>query len=422
MGIPFYVASLIKSHKHIQRDVKDELFTDVLAIDFNCFIHTYLKASNPIGSIMVALDELLKLVWARNVYIAFDGLVPYAKMVQQRYRRFRKPDGVEGFDKHQISPGTPFMRELAETLRFLFPHVVVSDTLERGEGEHKIFQWLRTLPEKDRKTICIYGLDADLILIAMAQSQLGDICLLREKQKEEGFSTFHINALKQALPIPADQFVRMSILCFGNDFMPNLAMFSLREDGYTRALFYIQQSTFAQAAQDEKKILLKRGKDSDRRILAPDGHALESRMALHLFDGVLDWEPVCYAFWKTYEWTYHYFTTSEVLDWNWVYPYPEAPLVATLEDFGRMTHFVWEHPEPTFTIDDQLQFILPEHSLKKSGLETKHEDELYNEDTDTRHPWMRRFVWETDPYMSLPWGKLTSGTETRPALTVECLR
>jgi 5'-3' exonuclease len=407
MGIPYYVASLIKSHKHIQKDVT-RVEADVLGIDFNCFIHTYLKASNPIGSIVVALHELLtNVVQAKKVYIAFDGLVPMAKMVQQRYRRFRRADKTEDFDKHQISPGTPYMKELAKTLRFIFPDVIISDTLERGEGEHKIFLWLRTLPENERRNICIYGLDADLVLIALAQSDVGDIRLLREKQ-DEGFSTFSVSGLKAVLPLDVEQYLRMSIMCFGNDFMPNLPMFSLREDGYARALFYADKDT---AHKDELKVFLKRAKESDRRIVAADGHALEQRYACHLMDGVLDWEPVVRAFWKTFAWTMHYFKTSEVLDWEWYYPYPEAPLMTVLNDYEIFAEFTWEHPEPKFTVEDQLRFILPSHSLTATGLSSVHPDELYDEQRDTRHPFMKRFAWECDPYMSLPCGQLTSVSE-----------
>ena len=410
MGIPYYVASLIRSHKHIQQNLgSDPLDVDVLGIDFNCFIHHYLNAENPIGSIVVALNELLtQTVRSKKVYIAFDGLVPYAKMVQQRYRRMRRGD-PGAFDKHQISPGTPFMKELAMTLKFMYPDIVVSDTLEPGEGEHKIFTWLRTLPDSERKNICIYGLDADLVLIALAQNHLGSIVLLRETE-ERGFSTLSVNGLANVLPLDKETYIKMSIMCFGNDFMPNLAMFSLREDGYSRAIYYANRND---ADKDEKKILLKRAKDHDRRIVAPDGLALEQRFGCQVMDGVLDWEPVCEAFWKTYEWTYHYFTTSEVLDWEWYYPYPEAPLLETIECYERPTAFTWDHPNPTMTVEDQLKFILPEHSLRKATLEPITPDELYDEETETRHPWMKRFAWECDPWVSLPHGKLTTVTECR---------
>jgi 5'-3' exonuclease len=343
MGIPYYVASLIRSHKHIQQKCGNApLDVDVLGIDFNCFIHRYLRADNPIGSLVVALHELLtKTVRAKKVYIAFDGLVPYAKMVQQRYRRMRRGDTGE-FDKHQISPGTPFMKKLAATLRFIFPEATTSCTLERGEGEHKIFTWLQGMNPDQRKTICVYGLDADLVLISLAQSKLGDIQLLREMDDKAGnqlgFSTLSVTALSKVLPLDLDSYIKMSILNFGNDFMPNIGMFSLREDGYPRAIYHATHATAT--GLDEKKTLMKRAKDSDRKIVSADGHAMESRVACHLMDGVVNWEPVCYAFWKTYAWTYHYFTTSEVLDWEWYYPYPEAPMLQTMEEYEKPTEFV----------------------------------------------------------------------------------
>lgn len=404
MGIPYYVASLVRSHKHIQRSCS-RIETDVFALDFNCFIHKYLKADNPVGSIVAALEDMLTtLVYSKKIYLAFDGLVPYAKMVQQRYRRMRKQEPAE-FDKHQISPGTPFMKELANTIRTRFPNILVSDTLEPGEGEHKMFRWFRTLLEDERKSICIYGLDADLVLIAIAQSHLGRIEILREKE-DDTFATISIPALMEVLPLDPETYVRTSILYFGNDFMPTVAMFSLREEGYARAIYYGKNPSL-NPAKDEKKVLLKRAKNTDKHIVAQDGCALETRFSLHCMDGVLDWEPVVHAFWKTYEWTYHYFTTSEILDWRWYYPYPEAPLMETLDSYERPTSFTWDCPTPDYTLEDQLQFILPSRSL--GDVPQKYPDELYHEETENRHPWMKRFAWECDPYISLPW-ELTTVT------------
>lgn len=414
MGIPFYIASLLKSHKHIQQNCGNRVLEyDSLGIDFNCFIHKYLREDNPVGSIVAALEDLLtQVVRAKHVYIAFDGLVPYAKMVQQRYRRMRKGD-AGGFDKHQISPGTPFMKDLAETLKFLYPNVTISGTDEPGEGEHKIFLWLRSLPAEERKRICIYGLDADLVLIAIAQSHLGHMEVIRERE-DNGFATISIPVLMSVLPVDPDTYVRASILLFGNDFLPNFAMFSLREDGYNRAMHYLKGPGLKAAVGDELKVLKKRAKDADRRIVSTDCHALESRFALHMMDGVIDWEPVVYAFKKTYEWVLHYFTTSEVLDWCWYYPYPEAPLFSTWDEFPVTGDFVWDTPEPPYTVEDQLRFILPERSLRAAGLEPQIPDELYEEGVDSRHPWMRRFAWECDPYISVPLGRLTTATEVRP--------
>jgi hypothetical protein len=95
----------------------------------------------------------------------------------------------------------------------------------------------------------------------------------------------------------------------------------------------------------------------------------------------------------------------------WVYPYPEAPLLSTLADYDRPESFVWEHPEPSFSVSDQLTFILPEESLIAAGLSPKYPDELYDEATETRHRWMRRFAWESDPWVSLPMGQMTTVSE-----------
>ena len=405
MGIPYYVASLLRTHKHIQKDVGDTaLECDALGLDFNAFIHTYLKPENPIGSIVVALRNFLRdVARGKRVLIACDGLVPYAKIVQQRYRRMKNPEPSE-FDKNQISPGTPFMQELEDTLRFCFPECVLSGTDEPGEGEHKIFRWLRTMEPDDRKKILIYGMDADLVLISVAQSDLGFIKLIREN-REAGYSTFDITSLCRVLPLEPEEWVHMCVFCFGNDFMPAIAMFSLREDGYARAVHYMTKKTLEGAADDELKVLAKRAKETDRHIVSHDGHAIESRMALHLMDGVVDWSKVVYAFQKTLAWTLHYFKTSEVLDWCWHYPYAEAPLLAAIVENDPITGFTWDNPTPPFGIQEQLDFILPGRG--------KYPDELYEEGRDSRHKWMKAYSWETDPFISLPWNPMQEPTRVR---------
>jgi 5'-3' exoribonuclease 1 len=164
-----------------------------------------------------------------------DGLVPYGKMVQQRYRRFKIKEESE-FDRNQISPDTPYMRELEQKIRSKFPDIILSSTQEPGEGEHKIFNELR---KKERKSICVYGLDADLILLSMFNSST-EFTLLREStefnDKSSEFTLLSIPKLIEQLPIPLEQYLHLCVLCFGNDFMPNIGMFSLREDGYSRAL------------------------------------------------------------------------------------------------------------------------------------------------------------------------------------------
>jgi 5'-3' exonuclease len=159
-----------------------------------------------------------------------DGLVPYGKIVQQRYRRMRiKESGI--FDRNQISPDTPYMRELEQALRARFPYAIISGTNLEGEGEHKMIIELKKLTPERRRSICVYGLDADLILIALQHHKLSDphkFHLLREsaefndpKLKTAEFASLNIWNLLKELPLRIDQYIALSILCFGNDFMPN---------------------------------------------------------------------------------------------------------------------------------------------------------------------------------------------------------
>ncbi|KAK7980759.1 hypothetical protein PG989_013216 [Apiospora arundinis] len=148
--------------------------------------------------------------------IAIDGVAPRAKMNQQRSRRFRSaqeaqekaadkeehykmlkkqnggvlpPETLEAmtkkaFDSNSITPGTPFMDILAGSLRYWCAYklntdagwanmkVIISDASIPGEGEHKIMNFVRSQrasPDHDPNTKhVIYGLDADLIMLALA--------------------------------------------------------------------------------------------------------------------------------------------------------------------------------------------------------------------------------------------------------------
>ena len=71
-------------------------------------------------------------------------------------------------------------------------HILLSDSNEPGEGEHKIIEYLRHTDTSDR-TVSIYGLDADLIMLCMS-SKKDKILLLREAV--EFNNTIHINGYK----------------------------------------------------------------------------------------------------------------------------------------------------------------------------------------------------------------------------------
>jgi len=429
MGIPFYFASLSKSHKGIIEAVKKNLpmEVDVFVVDFNCLIHRYLKDEDPIHSILEALEHIMNTICkSKQLVIAMDGLVPYAKIVQQRFRRMRiKEEGHGPFDRNQISPDTPYMRELEIALRAKFPYAIVNGTGITGEGEHKLIHELRKMPPEQRRTISIYGLDADLILISLQHHALSNphgMWLLREsaefndpKLKQAEFATLSIWKLLRELPMPIEQYMALGILCFGNDFIPNLGMFSLREDGYDRALHTYNEAgnpdllksegrhTFLNFAAAKEMGVFKeriglRKRPEEKAILGKDIKLFSHKYGLHVLDGVTNMKPVVEAYWKTFHWTWHYFKTGQPLNWYWVYPYADAPLLCDIVAYDEYTI---QHPKKlNFNVNRQLQFIMPHSSLRAAKRRILYPDELHSE---TRNPWMKRHDWEMKPRISLPW-------------------
>lgn len=83
-------------------------------------------------------------------------------------------------------------------------------------------------------------------------------------------------------------------------------MFSLREDGYARALHYKLTFNAERIGEEETRLLQsrihKRNRAEEQSLLGSD---LERRVGIQLFDGVRDWSPVVYAYWKTVAWTLH---------------------------------------------------------------------------------------------------------------------
>lgn len=425
MGIPYYFASLLRTHKHAVQSVRMKIEPDILAIDFNCLIHFYLDDENPVESVLAGLQMILNDICnpTKHLYIAMDGLVPYAKIVQQRYRRMKINKETPVFDRNQISPDTPYMKELAQAVRAKFPNVLLSDTGEPGEGEHKIFRWLKALESSQRKNVCIYGLDADLILLCMANVHLTDTMkLLRESSELQGsvtpFSTLNVDVLRKVLPFDHEQYIRMCCLCFGNDFLPPLSMFSLREDGYNRAIHTYQtagypdlrtpagRKTFLEVAvQQESKVLMdrtrKREQPFESAIVVADSSFLKERYAVHLLDGIANVRSAVESFWMTYEWVLSYFFDNECPHWDWYYPFAEPPLISMLLEYPLETQRTTKGC--SFGTTQQLKVILPSASLRKTKKRVVYSDEFYDEATGTRPPWMKKFQWECDPLISIPW-------------------
>lgn len=294
MGIPSYYKRLIDTVPGL---VSKGHPTGIqwLFMDFNCLIyHCLHRDDTPIYPgdadkdawetlfldciVTYCLKVIKEVQPTKGVFIAIDGVVPMAKMRQQRLRRFKSAwmtkngvgevkkdiDGnpIPVWDRNAITPGTMFMKKLREKLeKMISKHGKktwkLSSSDEPGEGEHKIIQEWRTGHYSG--DFAVYGLDADLIVLSILgreQLQLSNrIFLFREEVQagkmvyndigEEEFEWFSIDTLRNWLATGWDDAETQSTFilqyCFamsvlGNDFLPTSLGLKIRDDGHTELL------------------------------------------------------------------------------------------------------------------------------------------------------------------------------------------
>ena len=204
MGIPSYFSYTVKNHPRIiKKYIKNVLKVDNLYLDCNSIIYdayskiTFDTLTEAIGitiikQVIAKIESYISIVEPqKTVIVAFDGVAPVAKLEQQRQRRYKsnyqnaysrqifKKVEPDVWNTTAITPGTIFMAELNKmvTEHFLkinllktnpLKNVIVNGSDIPGEGEHKLFEYIRLNPEKHlNETSVIYGLDADLIMLSI---------------------------------------------------------------------------------------------------------------------------------------------------------------------------------------------------------------------------------------------------------------
>jgi len=197
--------------------------------------------------------EVWRVAGKPKVFLAVDGVVPMAKIRQQRVRRFKsawlqKNNATQEWDKNAITPGTEFMDKLTLVLEGVCKEYswTMSGVREPGEGEHKIMKLIRA---SSFNSVIVYGLDADLILLSMltGSSMNTKMYLLREKQEfgdsppslEQEYTFLDIQEFRNCIGIQTNEEILnyvalMSLM--GNDFLPHSLTNSLSEDGHESVL------------------------------------------------------------------------------------------------------------------------------------------------------------------------------------------
>jgi len=254
MGIPVYYKNIVEDYPEIISPLKN-IKVNNLFLDLNCAIHPCCANKTDENEMYLSIfEKIIECIELTNVkdlvYIAIDGAAPRSKMEQQRQRRLKSLKEKKIWDTNQITPGTTFMNNLSIFLqkkcKNLNVKIIISDSNEPGEGEHKIMKKIDELSLNDINIV--YGLDADLIMLSMIRKN-NNIYLLRERSEyniekcDDNYIYCNISLLKKYLIQSLNQ-TKLNIsnntllydylfICFliGNDFITNSPAINIRYNG-----------------------------------------------------------------------------------------------------------------------------------------------------------------------------------------------
>ena len=267
MGIPYYFYILTKKYEDILL-TNINFKPDIIYFDFNGIIHPISSKNNSTNNII--FDNLWNFIEnnidkfkPNEINICVDGIAPFAKIIQQRKRRYlsnyRKIIDEENtnWDSNCITPGTDFMNDLNIYMKNKIRYNTKSCKINyngsenNGEGEHKIFNYIKI---NNNNKIIIHGLDADLIILSL-MSHKDNIYLMREKEEKDKLDFKYVNISKLRYAIINDLIFHWNldknlysnifsddsinliesycVMCslLGNDFIPHLLTINLKHNG-----------------------------------------------------------------------------------------------------------------------------------------------------------------------------------------------
>ena len=293
MGIPSYFSYIIRNFPKIVKSLRTNtealhhLFLDCNSIVYDS-VYKFTDSVPTDDEIIEAVlnkisDYILMVSPSQTVFIAFDGVAPFAKMKQQKKRRHKTqfvaeifPNNRKKWDTLKITPGTEFMKELSRRMTEFFvgsekkygvQRVVVSTSNEPGEGEHKLFKYIRD-HDLVNDNVIIYGLDSDLFMLSIFNHRYyknayifreapeflrSQIQLCTGGDENETFMV-DMNLLRKYILVEMEfddpwRIYDYVFLCFflGNDFLPQFPAWNIRTHGI-RALLDVYNKLFRKRA------------------------------------------------------------------------------------------------------------------------------------------------------------------------------
>ena len=294
MGIPSYFSYIIKNYSNIIRNWSmlkaDSIEFQHLYMDCNSIIYDVFRGMEHIQEVDELENHLIELVIdkireyiefiqpSKTVFIAFDGVAPFAKMDQQRNRRYKGSmlskisqytnvlSDTNTWSTSNITPGTKFMQLLSDKVTQYFAEyskkhtniekIIVSSSNECGEGEHKMFQYIRKYNTNKDESAAVYGLDSDLIMLSIFHCRLfQNLYIFREapeflkssisisddtEKEKKGCYFMDISRLSTSILTEMNcgvsdpqRIYDYVFLCFflGNDFLPHFPSLNIRTNG-----------------------------------------------------------------------------------------------------------------------------------------------------------------------------------------------
>jgi len=289
MGIPSYFSYVLKNHtkiiKHLANVKCSNLFLDANSIIYDVINE---KTDNIQEDVYNRIMKIIDKMKPTFTFVAFDGVVPLAKMRQQKQRRYKscltkKILNTNKWNTNAITPGTNFMNDLDNYLtpKFKNTSVLFSGSNEYGEGEQKIFEYIRNNIKDTNTNVnnsIIYGLDADLIMLSLLHLQYTPFLYLYRETKHFSYMKgidinvdYVFNVDEMSIQIYEKLYDKnydnakinkqkaienYCFLCFlcGNDFLPHFPSINIRNNGIEYLIEVFKRIIKEDKLVDGKKI------------------------------------------------------------------------------------------------------------------------------------------------------------------------